>query len=274
MSRRAKTDTEGLLTLEEHLEVLRRLLFRIITIVICAGIAVFAFKEITFDVILAPGKWDFVTYRGIERVAQLINPDFHVDPFSVDFIATDLTSQFMAHLTMALYIGILVASPYILYELFQFISPALYERERSKSKKIISIVYGQFLVGVLMAYFILFPVTFRFLGTYCVSDRVHNTITLDSYISTFTTLSLMMGLVFQLPVIAYLMAKMGIVSANFMARYRSYAFIMIMLLAAIITPPDVMTLLLVGIPLYLLYEVSIGIVRRTSRTVNGNRILK
>lgn len=266
MSKREKANSEDLLTFGGHLEVLRRLLFRVITIVICVAIAVFAFKEVTFGVILAPGEWDFITYRGIERVAQLVKPDFHFEPFSVELIATDLTSQFMAHLTTALYLGILIASPYIVYELFKFVSPALYERERRHSKTIVSIVYGLFLVGVLMSYFILFPVSFRFLGTYSIADKVHSTITLDSYISTFTTLTLMMGWVFQLPVIAYVLARLGVVSAEFMASYRRYAFLGIMLVAAIITPPDIMTLLLVGVPLYLLYEVSIKIVKAASRT--------
>ncbi|MDE6721375.1 MAG: twin-arginine translocase subunit TatC, partial [Bacteroidaceae bacterium] len=120
-----------------------------------------------------------------------------------------------------------------------------------------------FVVGVLMSYFVLFPISFRFLGTYSVADKVHSTITLDSYISTFTSLTLMMGVVFQLPVVAFFLGKMGVVTSELLATYRKHAFIVIMLVAAIITPPDLMTLVLVAIPLYLLYEVSVRVVRWT-----------
>lgn len=264
MSHKKSSDSNEMLSFGGHLEVLRRLLLRVLAIVICVTIVVFVFKDTTFNILLAPSEWNFITYRWIEHIVKIINPNFHFEPFFVDLIATNLSSQFMTHLTMALYLGILVASPYILYELFKFVSPALYKNEKKYSKKIVAIVYLLFILGVLMSYFILFPISFRFLGTYSVAEKVHSTITLDSYISTFNTLTLMMGVVFQLPVIAYVLARFRVISASSMARYRTYAFLAIMLLAAIITPPDIMTMLLVGIPLYLLYEVSIKIVKRTN----------
>lgn len=257
-------DSNELLSFGGHLEVLRKLLFRVLAIVICVTIVVFAFKDTTFNILLAPSEWNFITYQWIERIVNVASADFHFEPFSVELIATDLSSQFMTHLTMALYLGVLVASPYIIYELFKFVSPALYENEKKYSKKIICIVYTLFILGVFMSYFILFPISFRFLGTYSVAEKVHSTITLDSYISTFNTLTLMMGIVFQLPVIAYVLAKLGVISSGVMARYRTYAFLIIMLVSAVITPPDIMTMLLVGIPLYLLYEISIKIVRKTT----------
>jgi len=154
----------------------------------------------------------------------------------------------MTHITTAVYLGLLGASPYILYELFRFISPALYENERRYSVQVAGIIY------------VLFPISFRFLGTYSVSAKVVSNITLDSYISTFVSLTLVMGVVFQLPVIAFFLGKLGIVTSDMLARYRKHSFIVIMLIAAIITPPDLMTLILVTIPLYLLYEVSIRVV--------------
>ena len=166
----------------------------------------------------------------------------------------------MTHITTAVYLGLLGASPYILYELFRFISPALYENERRYSVQVAGIIYVLFMLGVLMSYFVLFPISFRFLGTYSVSAKVVSNITLDSYISTFVSLTLVMGVVFQLPVIAFFLGKLGIVTSDMLARYRKHAFIVIMLVAAIITPPDLMTLILVTIPLYLLYEVSIRVV--------------
>ena len=123
------------------------------------------------------------------------------------------------------------------------------------------IVYLLFILGVLMSYYVLFPISFRFLGTYGVAERVHSTITLDSYISTFTTLTLLMGVVFQLPVIAFALAKLGFISSDILSKYRKHSFLIIMLVAAIITPPDLMTLILVTIPLYLLYEISIRVTR-------------
>lgn len=264
MSKSKNQTNNNLLTFGGHLDVLRKLLIRISLVVICVALVVFAFKDLTFSIILSPSECDFITYRWIEKFVHLFNHNFHFDSFYVDLIATDLSSQFMTHLTVAIYLGLLCASPFIIYELFKFISPALYEHERKYSKKIIVIIYLMFIIGVLMSYYVLFPISFRFLGTYSVAERVHSTITLDSYISTFITLTLLLGLVFQLPILAFIMAKMGLIEADMLVKYRRYAFLIILLIAAIITPPDIMTLLLVGIPLYLLYEVSIIVIRKTN----------
>lgn len=258
-SRNAQTD--NLLTFGGHLEVLRRMLFRVLAVAGLIAILVFCFKDETFSLLLAPSEWDFVTYRWIEHILQSIGfVEFHFEEYHVDLIATDLSSQFMTHVTTAVYLGVLGASPYILYELFRFVSPALYDNERKYSVQVATVIYVLFIVGVLMTYFVLFPISFRFLGTYSVAERVHSTITLDSYITTFVSLTLVMGLVFQLPVIAFFLAKMGVVEAWMLTQYRRHAFIIIMLVAAIITPPDLMTLILVTIPLYLLYEISIRVV--------------
>lgn len=256
-------DDGNLLTFGGHLEVFRQMLFRILSVVgLIAGV-VFCFKGITWQLLLAPSEWDFCTYRWLEKAIRSVGIDFHFEAFHVDMIATDLSSQFMTHISTAVYLGLLGASPYILYELFRFISPALYENERKYSVQVAGIIYALFILGVLMSYFVLFPISFRFLGTYSVSERVVSNITLDSYISTFVSLTLIMGVVFQLPVIAFFLGKMGIVTSSMLANYRRHSFIGIMLVAAIITPPDIMTLILVTIPLYLLYEVSIRVVKWT-----------
>lgn len=249
------------MTFGGHLEVLRRMLFRIIAVAGAIAMVVFCFKDITWRLLLAPSEWDFCTYRWLEQSMQWIGMDFHFEEFYVDLIATDLSSQFMTHITTACYLGLLGASPYILYELFRFISPALYENERKYSVQVTSIIYALFLLGVMMSYFVLFPISFRFLGTYSVSERVHSNITLDSYVSTFVTLTLIMGVVFQLPVIVFFLGKLGFVDASLLSQYRKHAFIVIMVVAAVITPPDLMTLVLVTIPLYLLYEVSIRVLK-------------
>ena len=252
-------DTE-LLTFGGHLEVFRQMLFRILAVAGTIAVAVFCFKDETFRLLLAPSEWDFVTYRWIDSLIRSMGYDFHFQEYHVNLIATDLSSQFMTHITTAVYLGLLGASPYILFELFRFISPALYDDERKYSVLVASIIYTLFLVGVAMNYFILFPISFRFLGTYSVADRVVSNITLDSYINTFVSLTLAMGLIFQLPVIAYFLGRMGFITSSMLEQYRRHAIIVIMLVSAIITPPDVMTLILVAIPLYLLYEVSIRVV--------------
>lgn len=254
-------DDGNLLTFSGHLEVFRQMLFRILGVAGIIAVVIFCVKDITWEVIMAPSEWDFCTYRWLERVMQAVGIDFHFNEFHVEMIATDLSSQFMTHITTAVYLGVLGASPYILYELFHFISPALYENERKYSVQVAGIIYMLFILGVLMSYFVLFPISFRFLGTYSVSAKVVSNITLDSYISTFISLTLVMGLIFQLPVIAFLLGKIGVVTSELLSRYRKHSFIIIMLVAAIITPPDLMTLILVTIPLYLLYEVSIRVVR-------------
>ena len=255
----------NLLTFGGHLEVLRRMLFRIIAVVMVLAIVVFYFKDNTFELLLAPSQWDFVTYRYIEKFLHHLGSDFTFSEYHINLIATELSSQFMTHITTALYLGLLGASPYILVELFRFITPALYENEKKYSVQVAITMYLLFIVGVLMSYFILFPISFRFLGTYSVSGMVESNITLRSYISTFTTLTLVMGLVFQLPVIAFFLGKLEIVTASMLKQYRKYAFLVIMVVAAIITPPDLMTLILVTIPLYLLYEVSILVLKRMEK---------
>ena len=253
------------MTFGEHLEELRQMLLRILVAVMVIAIVVFCFKDWTFRMLLAPSQWDFITYRYIEKFLHWLGSSFSFDEYHVNLIATELSSQFMTHVTAAFYLGLLGASPYIIFELFRFVTPALYENERKYSVRVAIIVFVLFIVGVLMSYYILFPISFRFLGTYSVSDMVESNITLHSYISTFTTLTLIMGLVFQLPVIAFFLGKIGIVKSDFLKRYRKHAFVAIMVVAAIITPPDLMTLILVTIPLYLLFEVSISILKRMER---------
>ena len=250
-----------MLTFGGHLEVLRRMLFRILAVAGILALVIFCFKDITWKLLLAPSESSFATYRWIEIVASKVGINYHFEQFNVDLIATDLSSQFMTHITSSIYLGALGTSPYILYELFRFVSPALYENEKKYSVQVVVIVYLLFVLGVLMSYFVLFPISFRFLGTYSVAERIHSTITLDSYISTFTTQTLLMGVVFQLPVIAYVLAKLGFISSDMLSKYRKHSFIIIMLVAAIITPPDLMTLVLVTFPLYFLYEVSIRVVK-------------
>lgn len=249
--------SDGLLSFGGHLEVLRQMLFRILGVTLVFSCIVFCFKALTFEILLAPSDSSFVTYSIVEHLMQRIDSSFVFEPFNIQLIATDLSSQFVTHLTTSIYLGLLCASPFIMYELFRFITPALLENERRYSTKIMISVYSLFMIGVLMSYYILFPISFRFLGTYSVADKVHTMITLDSYISTFVSLTLLLGIVFQLPVITFILAKMGILNASMMSKYRKHALILIMLIAAIITPPDIITLIIVALPLAVIYELSI-----------------
>lgn len=260
------SEENQMMTFGGHLEVLRRMLFRILGVTLIIAIVIFCLKDYTFAILLAPSKSDFYLYLWIEHFFTLIGYNFHFSDFDIQLIATDLSSQFMTHIRTSMYLGLLGASPYILFELFRFVAPALYDNERKYSIPTLLIIYLLFVAGVLMSYFILFPISFRFLGTYSVAEQVHSTITLDSYITTFVTLTLVMGVIFQLPVIAFFLAKIGIINSELLAKYRQYAFIIIMIVAAIITPPDLMTLILVTIPLYLLYEISIRVVRHAHNT--------
>lgn len=237
------------------------MLFRIIVVTAIIAMVVFCFKDTTWRLLLAPSEWDFCTYRWLEQAMNAMGIDFHFNEYHVQMIVTDLSSQFMTHVTTAVYLGLLGASPYILFELFRFISPALYENEKKHSARVAITIYALFILGVLMSYFVLFSISFRFLGTYSVSSKVISNITLDSYVSTFVSLTLIMGVVFQLPMIAFFLGKMGIVHSEMLAKYRRHALIILMLISAIITPPDIMTLILVTIPLYMLYEVSIRVVK-------------
>ena len=192
--------------------------------------------------------------------------DFSLGEFHVKLISTGLSSQFMAHLTTSVYLGLLITSPYILYELFRFVSPALYANERRYSLKVVVWGYVLFLLGVLFSYFLVFPFTFRFLALYQVSEEVENAILLSSYIDTLTMLSLMLGITFEIPVLAWLFAKLGFLSSTFMRTYRKHAVIIALVISAIITPTsDAITLTLVAAPMFLLYEASIFIVKRTNK---------
>lgn len=244
----------------EYLEVLRASLIKIaITTVLC-GIVAFLFKEEVFSVILAPKNDAFITYRLFNRIAEWTT-GAESSGFSVQLINTGLAEQIVIHMKTSVYIGFLLSSPYTLYLLFHFISPALYNNERKYSLRVVGSGYVMFILGVLLCYFLIFPLTFRFLGTYQVSNDVANMITLQSYMGTLLMMSVLMSIVFELPVLCWLLAKLGILSAGFMRRFRRHSIIVILIISAIITPTsDVFTLTLVALPIWMLYEVSILIV--------------
>ena len=248
----------------EHLDILRAAIVKSLLVAIASGVAAFCFKEELFAIILAPKNADFITYRLLYLLSGLVT-EADTPVFLVKLINTGLAEQFIIHMKAALCTGVLCASPYILYQLFRFVSPALYVNERKYVVRVVGGGYAMFLLGVSVSYFLIFPLTFRFLGTYQISGEVENMIALQSYISTLMTMSLAMGLVFEIPILSWLFAKLGFLSAGFMRKYRKHAIVGILVVAAIITPTsDVFTLSLVALPMWVLYEISILIVNKTN----------
>ncbi|MCQ2067203.1 MAG: twin-arginine translocase subunit TatC [Bacteroidaceae bacterium] len=251
----------------DHLEVLRKVFLRIIVIALTVAMAAFGFKSLLFNLVLAPSRPDFITYRLFAGIAGLFGADAsEVTDFSVDLFSTMLTAQFMIHMRMAFWMGVIITIPYIIYELYGFIAPALKESERRNTVRVILWSYLLFMMGVLLNYFVVFPLAFRFLGTYQVSPDIPNVITISSYVDMLLTLTVMLGIMFELPVLSWFLAKLGFINSGFMKKYRRHAVVVIVALSAIITPTaDVFTLAVVSVPIYLLYEASISIVRVTER---------
>ena len=250
----------------DHLDVLRKVLFRCLIAWAVGAVAAFCFKEVLFDLLFAPSRDDFVSYRLMERLCtqtgwQALCPG----SFQASFINTELAAQFMTHIKVALWAGLVLVSPYFNVQLYGFVAPALYDKEKRHAAPIL--IWGTllFVLGVLMNYFIIFPFAFRFLNNYQVYDAVHNQISLSSYINNLLMLSLLMGILFEIPIVNYLLAKAGLLQAETLKKYRRHAIVGIAIVAAIITPTgDAVTLTLVTLPIYLLYEASILIVKRTN----------
>ncbi|MCR5159350.1 MAG: twin-arginine translocase subunit TatC [Prevotella sp.] len=243
-------------TFWEHLDVLRWTIIRSLVVVVAFAVVAFCLKDWLFRVVLAPTTSDFVTFRLMGAA-----------PFSIHLVNTGLTEQFMTHIRTAVYAGLLCASPYVLYQLFRFVSPGLYDNERHAAHWIVGSAYIMFMLGTLVCYFIIFPLTVRFLGTYQVSTDVTNMLTLQSYIDTLIPMCLVIGVIFELPVVCAILGRMGLISGGLMRRYRRHAVVVILIVAAIITPTtDIFTLLVVSLPIWLLYEVSILLVPASSRS--------
>lgn len=258
---------ETLLTFGGHLDALRRMLFRVLGVVAALATAVFCAKDLTFKILLAPTDSHFVMWRELEALGRRCGLDWGFEPFSVQLINTELSAQFMTHLSTSLILALLLASPYIVYELFRFVAPALYENERRLSLRLLAVVYILFLVGVALSYFVVFPISLRFLGTYQVAEGVINQINLSSYISMFARLTFLMGLVFQLPILMLVLTRIGLVNAPLLRHYRRHAILIICVIAAIITPPDALSLILVATPMCLLYEAGIWVSATTGRHI-------
>lgn len=244
----------------DHLEVLRWSIMRIlIALGIGFLIAFFLMPSIFDKVILAPSKQDFFLYRWLASIGGA--GIFSGDNFSTDIININVASQFMTHISTSLWVGLMLVFPYLIWEVWRFISPALYINEKRSTSRAFIAGTLMFYLGAIVGYCVIFPFTFRFLTEYQLSEVITNQINLASYMNNFVIIILTMGVTFEIPILAWLLSKAGLISKAFLKQYRRHAIVLLLILAAVITPTgDPFTLAVVFLPLYLLYEISIKIV--------------
>ncbi len=254
------------MTFWDHLDELRSSLLRILVVVVLLAIGLFFLLPSLFDpVILGPCFGDFITYRWFCSLGNLfgLSSPFCDASFNVAMINLELTAQFLLHLRVAFLLSLVLGCPYLLYEIWRFVKPAFYANERKAFSLAFLLGGGLFYTGVLLCYFFIFPITLRFLIGYQVSSHVLNQLSLASYMSTFLNMHLVFGLVFELPMVALILSRMGLITRAFFKRWRRHAIVLLVFLAALITPTgDPFTLALVSVPLYLLYELSARLVRK------------
>ena len=255
----------------DHLEELRSTLIKIGGVLVVFAIVFFIFMPDIFDkVILAPCKGDFVLYQLFEDITKKFPsmPQFTTEGFHVELINIKLASQFFIHMSTSLWLALVFAFPVIIWLLWNFIKPALYENERKGGSQAFFLGIVMFFLGVAVGYFVVFPITLRFLAEYKVSELVPNQISLDSYMDNFLMLIFIMGIVFEMPLLAWLLSKIGFLHREFFAKYRRHAVVVLLVLAALITPTgDPLTLYIVFLPLYLLYELSAYFVSPTPKEI-------
>lgn len=252
------------MTFMDHLEELRWVFIRsAVAICIAASASFLGYKYLFDDILLAPKSPEFFTNRLMCYFAKLLDsPTFCINSKPLKLINIDMAGQFNTHVLVSLYAGLILAFPYIIYQLWKFISPALFDEERKKARGAVLIISALFIVGVFFGYYFITPFSVDFLGSYSISDQVENSINLSSYISLVSSLSLVSGLVFEMPVLVFFLTKIKIITPAFLKKYRKHAFIVILIIAAIISPPDVLSMTLIAIPLWLLFEISIMVSKR------------
>lgn len=230
----------------DHLDVLRGTLFRSALAIVLVSVVLLCFKKFLFDdIILAPSRPDFFIYKWFGQ------------DFSMELINTEISAQFFIHLKVSFICGFVLSFPYVIYEVWKFIAPALYENERISVSKAFLSSAVLFYIGVAVGFCLIFPITLSFFQGYTVSDSIANTITLNSYISMFSSMVILFGIVFEFPVLIAVMSSMGLITRDTLKQYRKHAVIGILVVAAIITPADPFSMAIAALPLYLLYELSV-----------------
>jgi sec-independent protein translocase protein TatC len=252
----------------EHLEELRWHLVRSIVVLLILAIGAFILRKFIFDfIILAPREPDFFSYRALCALGELLKSKtlcFDIEPLQI--INIRMPGQFLVHLYVSIMVAVVVAFPYILWEIWSFVRPALMPKEKKYSRGMVFFSTVLFVIGMVFSYFLIVPLTINFFASYQVSESVNNTINLNSYISTVVSLTLATGLVFELPIVIFFLSKIGMITPTFMKKNRKYVLIILLVLSAVITPPDIFSQVLVTIPLMLLYELSIHISARVLKS--------
>jgi len=269
MSGQISQDESTEMTFWDHLDVLRKSLFRILGVLVVVLIGVFIALPNIFDsFVLGPTDGDFFLYKWLSFLgtgsgkSSLIFPDLGSD-FHVDIININVASQFLTHISTAFWFSLVLIFPYLIYEVWRFVRPALFPHEKKGVGGAFLCGTGLFFVGCAVGYCLVFPLTFRFLTQYQIAAEITNQISLNSYISTFLTIVFIMGAVFEIPILAWILSLLGVLHKSFLKKYRKYAAVVLLVLAALITPSgDPFTLSVVWLPLYLLYELSILVVKK------------
>ncbi|MFM2156209.1 MAG: hypothetical protein RL516_958 [Bacteroidota bacterium] len=258
----------------DHLEALRWHVVRSVLVICSLGLVAFFNKELIFDgIILAPKNTDFWTYRMLCLLGQKLNIDMCITQIDFSVINLDISGQFTTHMWVAFVTGCVLGFPYLVWELWRFIKPALSDREIKYSKGLVFFTSLLFIMGILFGYYIISPLSINFLGSYKVSEEIRNQISMASYINIVTVMTLSCGFVFELPMVVYFLSKIGIMSPAFMRKYRKHAMVVNLIVAAVITPsPDVTSQMLVAIPLFVLYEISIFVSAGVERNKNKESI--
>ena len=253
-----------MMTFWDHLDELRKHIIRSLLAIILLAIIAFLNRQLIFDyIILAPSSSDFITNRALCWLSKQMSLDaLCIDEMKLQIINIKMSGQFLTHMYISIVAGFILAFPYILWEIWRFVKPAMYDNEKAYSKGGVFISTILFIVGILFSFFLIVLLTVNFLGTYQVSQSVTNQISLSSYISTVVSVTFAVGIVFELPILVYFLTKVGVITPDFLKRNRKYMFVILLILSAIITPPDMFSQVLVVVPLIVLYEFSIGVSKR------------
>ena len=267
-------EEEKVMSFWDHLEELRWHIMRSIIAVMVLAIIAFLNRKIVFDyIILAPSSSDFITNRVLCRLGEIIHVSaLCIQNLHLQIINISMSGQFLTHMYISTVAGFIVAFPYILFEIWSFVKPALYDKEQKYSKGAVFVSSFLFLLGVLFSYFLIVPLTVNFLGNYQVSESVLNQVSLKSYINTVVSVTFAVGVVFELPILVYFLTKIGVITPDFLSKNRKYMFVVLLILSAIITPPDMFSQIMVVIPLAGLYEVSIKVSKRVYKKIQEEEI--
>lgn len=254
--------SEGEMSFFGHLEQLRWHLIRSALAILVFTIVAFIYYSWIYDnIIMAPSSNNFWTFRMMCKLGDLLGrPGMCPGKINIQLINTEMAGQFTLQIDSSLMIGLIAGIPYVLFEIWRFVRPALHEKERKAASGFVFYASVLFLLGVTFGYFVITPVSLNFLSGYTVSTHIENLFSIDSYISSVSTLTLATGLVFELPILVYILSSLGILTPKFMRDSRRYAIVIILIVAAVVTPtPDAITMTVVAVPLYLLYEFSISV---------------